>query len=110
MNFFETPPIHTLESFIFLFLFLFQFLIVHEQFYFRSNIYTVLNFLVLETSRCLISEKMKQTQTVVTYVTILLIVVSLAAAEPKKSKGKQFDRIIKVNDNALTERQWKYPF
>lgn len=48
---------------------------------------------------------MKQMQTVVTYVTILLVVASLTAAEPKsKSKGKQFDRIIKVNGKDLTRK------
>lgn len=48
---------------------------------------------------------MKQMQTVVTYVTILLVVASLTAAEPKsKSKGKQFDRVIKVNGKDLTRK------
>lgn len=48
---------------------------------------------------------MKQMQKIVTYVTILLVVVSLTAAEPKsKSKGKQFDRVIKVNGKDLTRK------
>lgn len=44
--------------------------------------------------------------TIVTYVTIFLVVISLTAAEPKssKSKGKQFDRIIKVNGKDLTRK------
>lgn len=48
---------------------------------------------------------MKQMQTIVTYVTILLVIANLTAAEPKsKSKGKQFDRIIKVNGKDLTRK------
>lgn len=48
---------------------------------------------------------MKQVQTIVTYVTILLVVVSLVSAEPKsKSKGKKFDRTIKVNGKDLTRK------
>lgn len=49
--------------------------------------------------------KMKQVQTIVTYVTILLVIVSLVGAEPKsKSKGKKFDRTIKVNGKDLTRK------
>lgn len=48
---------------------------------------------------------MKQVQSFVTYVTIILVVVSLTNAEPKsKSKAKQFDRTIKVNGKDLTRK------
>lgn len=49
---------------------------------------------------------MKQLCTLVTYVTIILVVVSLVNAESKsKSKGnKKYDRTIKVNGKDLTRK------
>lgn len=49
---------------------------------------------------------MKQVHALVTYMTIFLVILSLANADvnKSKSKGKKYDRTIKVNGKDLTRK------
>lgn len=49
---------------------------------------------------------MNQVHTFITYVTVFLVIVSLANADisKSKSKGKKYDRTIKVNGKDLTRK------